>query len=165
MVELANTYRVKLATLTPPKISVGQSLAPPRTLVVAIRGLDGVPGPEGPNIEPYTYTAAGPLFVGTGAARVYLDSNYTLETVRIAVGSAPVGLDSIIVDVNKNGLTIYTDQNNRPFLAESQVTATGNAATGTVFAPGDYMTIDVDSVGSAASGADLTVTVRLRKTS
>lgn len=73
-------------------------------------------GGGGTQIEPYVFRKAGTLAIASGAERIYLEGNYTVETVRAAVNENPVGA-SLICDVNKNGTTIYTTQANRPTIA------------------------------------------------
>lgn len=66
----------------------------------------------------------------------------------------------MIVDVNKNGTTIFTTQGNRPTVAISGFTS-GKVSNMDVtsLADGDYLTIDLDQIGSTVPGADLTVQV------
>jgi hypothetical protein len=107
-----------------------------------------------------TYSVVGTLAVTTGAHRWYNDTGRTLTivAVRASVGTAPTG-SSIICDVKKNGTTIYTTSGNRPTIAASSNTATANSPDITSVAAGDYLTVDIDQIGSTAAGADLTVTV------
>jgi hypothetical protein len=113
-------------------------------------------------VEAYTFSVTGAVAVATGKSRIYLEDDYAVETVRAAVNTAPTGA-ALIVDVNKNGTTIYTDQSKRPSVAAGTNSATGNEPAVTAFAAGDYLTVDVDQVGSTATGSDLTVTVRVRR--
>lgn len=115
-------------------------------------------------IEAYPFSVNGALTVRTGTSRLYLEGNYTVETVRASVGTAPTGA-SIICDVNKNGTTIYSTQSARPTIAVSTNSANGNSPAITTFASGDYITVDIDQIGSTVAGSDLVVTIRLRKTS
>jgi hypothetical protein len=89
-------------------------------------------------IETNTFTMTGTVAVKTGVARWYLDASYTWVSGRIGVGTSPTGA-AILVDVLKNGTTIYTTQANRPTVAIS-----GNT--------------------QAIAGSDLTYTLRLRRT-
>lgn len=114
-------------------------------------------------VEVYTFAITGAVAVATGKSRIYLEGSYVVETVRAAVNTQPTGA-ALIVDVNKNGTTIYTTQSGRPSISASSNSATGNSPDVTTFAGGDYMQVDVDQVGSTVAGADLTVTVRLRRT-
>jgi len=115
-------------------------------------------------VEAYTFSITGAVAVATGKSRIYLEGNYVVETVRAAVNTAPTGA-ALVVDVHKNGTTIYTDQSGRPSIAAGTNSATGNDPAVTALAAGDYLTVDVDQVGSSAAGADLTVTVRVRRAS
>lgn len=106
---------------------------------------------------PYSYT--GNLAVSSGTFRLYNDmgSNWTVSGVRASVGVAPAGA-SIIIDVNKNGTSLFTTQANRPTIVAASNTS-GNVTNMdvTTVAPGDYLTIDIDQIGSATAGSDLTV--------
>ena len=113
-------------------------------------------------IEAYTFSVTGPVAVATGKSRIYLEHDYVVETVRAAVNTAPTGA-ALVVDVNKNGTTIYTNQAKRPSIAAASFTDLGDTPDVTTLAAGDYLTVDVDQVGSTAAGSDLTVTVRVRR--
>lgn len=116
------------------------------------------------SVEAYPFSIAGALTVRTGTHRLYLEGNYTFETCRASVGTAPTGA-TVIVDVNKNGTTIYSTQSARPAIAISGFSANGNSPAITTFATGDYITVDIDQIGSTVAGSDLTVLIRLRRTS
>ena len=113
-------------------------------------------------IEAYTFAVTGAVTVGTGKSRIYLEDEYVIETVRAAVDTAPTGA-ALVVDVNKNGTTIYTSETKRPSIAAGTNTDLGDTPDVTTLAAGDYLTVDVDQVGSTAAGSDLTVTVRVRR--
>jgi len=78
--------------------------------------------------------------------------------VRASVGSAPAG-SSIIVDVNKNGVTIFTTQANRPTIVAAGTTDLADAINITSVAAGDKITVDIDQVGSTTPGSDLSVEI------
>lgn len=111
------------------------------------------------NIE--TYSAPGVLVVVTGKGRMVADRSYTIVSVRATVNTAPTG-SSIIVDINKNGVTIFTTQANRPAIAIAGFTSglVTNADINTLVA-GDYLQVDVDQIGSTIAGSDLTVEIVL----
>jgi hypothetical protein len=76
----------------------------------------------------------------------------------VAAGTPPTGTD-VIVDLLKNGTTIFTTQTNRP-----RVLATTNGGTlavpdDQVFADGDYITVNIDQIGNVTPGDDITVGV------
>lgn len=116
--------------------------------------------PSGGTATASTYfvlTRPGVLNVSTGTTRLVLPKAATIVSVVAAVGAK--GLDAaIIVDINKNGTTIFTNQANRPTIASD----TYQSSIGTLsmpMLPGDYLTVDVDQIGSTLSGSDLTVTI------
>lgn len=112
-------------------------------------------------VLPYSYL--GNLVVSTGTFRLYNDtgSTWTISGVRASVGTAPAGA-SIIIDISKNGTTIFTTQANRPTIAAATNTS-GNVTTMdvTTVAAGEYLTVDIDQIGSTTAGADLTVQVEV----
>jgi hypothetical protein len=106
-----------------------------------------------------TFSNTGALTVKAGASRYYVEVARNVTTVRAAVGTAPAGA-AILVDVNKNGTTIFTGGTGRPSIAAGGNTATGTPQV-TTLAAGDYLTVDVDQIGSTVSGSDLTVQIGL----
>jgi hypothetical protein len=114
--------------------------------------------------ENCAFSHSGALTVKVGASR-YPIKGGTWEVVSVAamVNTAPTGA-SVIVDVNKNGSTIFTTQANRPTVAASSTSATVGAFAATTLTDGDYLTVDVDQIGSTVAGSDLTVVVRMRRT-
>lgn len=65
----------------------------------------------------------------------------------------------MIFDVNKNGTTIFTTQGNRPTIAISGNADNASVPDVTAFAAGDYITVDVDQVGSTIQGSDAVVEI------
>jgi hypothetical protein len=113
--------------------------------------------------EMILYSAAGALSVQSGTHRVYLSHAYDLVSVRASVGTAPTGA-SLLVDVNRNGTTIFGTQANRPTVAAGTNTALSGTASVSTYSSGDYFTVDIDQVGSTVAGSNLTVQIRLRRT-
>ncbi|HUS26690.1 MAG TPA: hypothetical protein VMY99_05070 [Nevskiaceae bacterium] len=110
------------------------------------------------------FSVTGTLTTATGTARLPIDGTYTIVGTRLMANTAPTGA-SIIVDVNKNGTTIYTTQGNRPTIAASANSGgPGSTPDVTSLAAGDYLTVDIDQIGSTIAGADLTVGVIVSKT-
>jgi len=104
------------------------------------------------------FSRSGSLAVAVGQGRFVFPFAATITGVRASVGTAPVG-SSLIVDINKNGTTIFSTQANRPTIAASGNVSGVAVPNTTSFAAGDYMTVDVDQVGSTTPGSDLTVVV------
>jgi hypothetical protein len=121
----------------------------------------GTPGTWVPvgTAMPLIFSVNGYLGVATGIARLGVEADYTILGVRARVYTSPTG-SSILVDVNKNGTTIFTTQGNRPSIA-----ASGNASSYvtnmnvTSLSAGDYLSVDVDQVGSTNAGSHMTVVV------
>jgi len=58
-----------------------------------------------------------------------------------------------------NGVTIFSNQANRPTIAAATFTDDANAIDVPAVAAGQYLTVDIDQVGSGPPGSDLSVTV------
>jgi microcystin-dependent protein len=101
---------------------------------------------------------SGAISTATGGLRVYNDlgEDLTISQVRISAGTAPTG-STLIVDLNQNGTTVFTTQANRPAIAISGNTAVNAAAPDVAtWAAGNYLTYDVDQIGSTVAGSNLT---------
>jgi hypothetical protein len=107
----------------------------------------------------YTFLVPGTLFVGTkvtvplpvGAASTILEAHARVQT-------APSGA-AIIVDVNRNGNSIWTAAQ-RLTIPAGQTKATTNVFTVTSLSVDDELSLDIDQVGSTVAGADLAVQIR-----
>ena len=102
----------------------------------------------------------GTLTTETGIATpIELSQDYTGVEVILRVGTAPDGA-AIIVDINKNGTTIF---NTRPQINDGATSGGGSAVfSSTSFSDGDVLTFDIDQVGSTSGGDDLTVQLVFR---
>lgn len=124
------------------------------------RGLTGATGATGTGITVQTFTHPGTLSVYTGKSRFYCPIGFEIGAILVSVGTPPVG-SALKVDVNRNGTTIFTTQANRPTITAGAYTDLSNTPdVGTVSA-GDYITVDIDEVGSSFAGSDLTVVISL----
>lgn len=93
----------------------------------------------------------------TGKGRLYNDTTVTLQVaaVRASVGTPPT--TALVIDVNRNGATIFSTASNRPTIAVGSNTSGKVAPLDlALLAPGDYLTVDVDA---GAGAADLVVQV------
>jgi hypothetical protein len=97
------------------------------------------------------FTFEGTLLVVSGKVRIYnkLGTTMTISQVFIAVNTAPAGA-AVIVDVHKNGITIFTDQIHRPQIADGQNTGFTTTIDIATLADGDYLTTDIDQIGNAS---------------
>ena len=107
----------------------------------------------------YAFAVTGTLTIGADKAPTLeaIDTE-TITEVRLVVKTAPTGA-AIIVDVNKNGTTIFTTQTNRPQIAISATEGQSTTIEVSGLVKGDNLTIDIDQIGSTVAGADLTVEV------
>jgi hypothetical protein len=141
------------------KSDTGQSYVYVSSAWVEMAG--GPTGPIGQSTKEWTKT--GTLTTTTGSLAFPLPFDGTILGISARVTTAPTGA-SILLDVNKNGTTIFTTQANRPAIVASAL-ATATEVQNmdiTTFVAGDYLTIDIDQIGSTIAGSNLTVVVRYR---
>lgn len=110
----------------------------------------------------WTFGREGTLIATTGKAEFPVPFAGTLMDVRARVGTAPSG-SAVIVDVNKNGTTVFTTQGNRPTIAAGAKASGAAVPDVTTFAADDYMTVDIDQIGSGTPGSDLVVVLHFQE--
>jgi hypothetical protein len=118
-------------------------------------------GTGGGGAEAVSFSLDGNVSTGTGAHRWYNDTGaaITLVSARGTVGTAPVGA-TMLIDINNNGTSVWdSTQANRITIADGGFTDEGGAFDDATVADGEYITVDVDQVGSGTAGADLVVTI------
>jgi hypothetical protein len=81
--------------------------------------------------------------------------------VRARLDTAPTGATAIL-DVNKNGTTMFTTQGSRPTIAISGNDSTVLLPDVVAFVAGDRLSYDIDQVGSGVAGSDLTVALLVK---
>ena len=102
----------------------------------------------------------GPFYIGGALAVAVLKINvfckhaFTLVNARGIVGTAPSG-GACIVDIRKNGSSIFADQGEMINIADGE-TAANSATKNAAFAVTDVMTFEVEAANSAA---DLTISI------
>lgn len=114
------------------------------------------------------FARTGNLAVVTGAMSYIFPFDALVVYVYLYAATAPTGTSgtpitgqSCVVDMNKNGTTIFTTQANRPTIASGANAQTALAMPDTMsFAASDRLTMDIDYVGSTVAGADLTALVQ-----
>lgn len=121
-------------------------------------------GEGGSGVKVARWFVPGRLATGSNVAGVYIASaGETIQKILIYCGT-PGSASSTIVDLNKNGTTLYTTQGNRPTLAydDADQVATATDPDVTSLASGDVVTLDIDQVATGAE--DLTVVMLLNST-
>lgn len=133
--------------------------------IILERGTQGPAGANGANgigVTVQTFTAPGTLSVYTGKARWYAPANFEIESVKVSCGTAPQG-QSIVVDINRNGASIFTNQANRPHIYTGTNTSSLVVPGATLLDEDEYLTVDIDQVGSTFAGSDLVVVIQLKE--
>jgi hypothetical protein len=123
----------------------------------------GVPGARGPigEAQPIIWTRDGEVGATVGQLPYRFLFDAVLVSWTAALGTACTG-SPIIIDLNLNGTTLFPDQDDRMFISPN-VTAPPVIPLGITVSEGDFLTLDVDDVGSTLSGEDLSVFVRYEK--
>lgn len=94
-----------------------------------------------------------------GKYEFQLAASLTIVSVALQIETAPTG-SALIVDINKNGSSIFST---RPQINASSTTGGSSAVLSTTtVADGDYLTFDIDQVGSTIAGSDLVIGLAFR---
>jgi len=110
----------------------------------------------------FIFTAEGDLETGDKPICIYVPGTFTIDSVFLSVSEAPT-TQSILVQVYKNGVALFTSENRPAILAEA-LTGTSSTLVSTTLAANDYLTFGIDQVGTGVVGSDLTVHVRCKQT-
>jgi hypothetical protein len=100
----------------------------------------------------------GGLNLDTSVMSVVSPLAMTIKEVRLTVDTAPTGAN-LIIDINKNGTTVYTTQGNRPKINAGNTSGSGSTPDVISVAVGDKISLDIDQVGATIAGSNLAVTV------
>ena len=111
------------------------------------------------------FQISGDLTVATDQiGRFYLPFAVTFVEVFVRVITAPTGAD-LQLDINLNGSTLWgVTQANRPIITAAGTTDSVTTFDTTTGADGDYLTVDIDQIGSTVAGADLLGWIWARRT-
>lgn len=112
--------------------------------------------------ETFAFFTSGNLSVANRVAAAIVGVGGTVVDVRAALDTAPVGA-SVILDVNKNGVTMFTTAANAPTIAAGQTVSTTTLPDVVILAPGDLLTVDVDQIGASTPGAGLYLSVTIKR--
>lgn len=77
--------------------------------------------------------------------------------------TAPTGATTLKIDINKNGTTIWGNQDNRLQFVASANTTTTTSFTTIGVAENDYFTVDIDAIGSTLPGTDITIMLQIKE--
>ncbi len=120
---------------------------------------DTLPGSGGGGSGVYdkSLSQPGTLTTVIGTVRWYPPVDVALVDAIAAVGIVPVG-SSIILDINKNGSSIGLLT-----ITAGSFQSTKEVPSDLVLLTTDYLTVDVDQVGSSIAGSDLNIQIQYTK--
>lgn len=114
-------------------------------------------------IEVLAFTKQGTLaLVTNGSEFPIMGGLFVLDSVAGRVVTPPTG-SSVILDILKNGVSVFASPGDRPTIASGQNNAVTTIPEGFMFADGDYLEINIVQVGSTVPGETLTAAVRLAR--
>lgn len=107
----------------------------------------------------FVFYVSGTLTTGTNFGPRYVAPQaLTIVKCWLIARTAPTGA-AILIDINKNGSTIWSTQANRATIAAAATTGNTTTFNTTALAAGDYLDLDIDQIGSTVAGVDLTVVI------
>lgn len=111
-----------------------------------------------------THNSAGGQTVGAGKRTFILPTGtWRLRDVEARLTTAPTGA-AFLIDINKNGTTIFPTQGDRTSIAISANASSAHKPQGGAsFGGGDRLSYDVDVVGSTVAGSDLDISFLLEQ--
>lgn len=156
---VAGADSVVFAGLASGRSYAGYALVGGEHRYVQFRTDDPAAAGEGGGLGLETFDQPGVLSVGVGVGRLRFPVDVVILEVAAIVDTAPTGA-AIVVDVNKVGTTIFTAQGNRPSIAAGANSSQDAEPDVTAVAAGEWLTCDIDQVGSSVPGSNLTVAVQ-----
>ncbi len=114
------------------------------------------------NGEAYPMFLAGAQTTGTEKLGFIAAVAGTITDVRAYLTTAPTGA-TFIVDVMKNGVTLFTTSANRPTIAISGAASSTTLPDIVSVAVGDRIRVDIIQIGSTIAGSNLYVGVTIRQ--
>ena len=145
-----------------PDYKLEADIVPEATQVTENRGFDlGTDvSPSATPIVTYTFYCHS-VSAGSGKSipiTIVVDRSSTIVNAYMQVETSPGAGKTLIVDVNKNGTTIFTDQNQRPAILDTDTTGVSGTPAITTLIKDDKLTCDIDT--SDGSPAKLSVYLR-----
>jgi hypothetical protein len=108
------------------------------------------------------WTRQGTVIPAVSSSRLYVTDYWEIMYVHAGINTPPAGA-SLIVDILKNGASIFTTTANRATIAAGTNTAQSSKPDVYFLAPGDLLQVQVVSTGTTNPGDTLTVQVFGRK--
>lgn len=98
------------------------------------------------------------LEVDTNLISVIAPQSLIINEIRLMVDIAPTGT-ALIIDINKNGTTLYTTQANRPTIAVGETSIIATLPDTLSLTVGDKISIDIDQIGTTLAGENLSIAI------
>ena len=113
----------------------------------------------------YTWVKTGNIATGTEFnGRFYAPFPGTVKKARAYLKTAPVG-SSAIFDLNKNGTSIWSTNPSKRITIDDGAHSGSQTIFDTIeVSQDDYLTLDIDQVGSGTAGAELTIQLEIEET-
>lgn len=117
-------------------------------------------GGSGSGPKTLAFKVTGTLSAGTGVTRLYNDtgSTWTINAIRAFVETPPSG-GSLVLDVKKNGSTLFTSSPVPTITSGNNTTGKITAIDVTSVLDGDYLTVDITTATSPVANLTLTIVV------
>jgi hypothetical protein len=110
----------------------------------------------------YPFSFQGALKALNSGLRMTMPLAGTILSVVAAVGTVPTG-QTIVVDVWKNGTSIFSTAPHRPTIQPGTHTSQTAAPDTSALVAGDYLSVNIVQVGTTATGNDLCVVVAVQQ--
>ena len=117
------------------------------------QGDQGIQGDPGPLVATFSY--GGTLALSTGEARWYPPRACTLTDVHAWVSTAPTG-SAVNFSVNKNDVELLTGS-----ISAAGFTMTPQTGLSHALLTTDYLTVDIDQIGSTVAGKNLSIRMQM----
>ena len=111
-------------------------------------------------VENPTFYIGGALIVASGVGPTIVVGNTSTITEVYAYVNTTGSAGSTIIDIHKNGTTIFTTQANRPTIAHNASNKVVAIPNITSLVDGDILTLDIDSIATGASSLTVVVVIQ-----
>lgn len=107
-----------------------------------------------------TFEVDGNVATATGKQQEYFRGDWRLMKLLGRVGTAPTDA-TLIVDINRDATTAFAS--GKPTFAVTTGAFSALIPSNAIWRDGEYISFDVDQVGSTIAGADLVITAFFEK--
>lgn len=134
----------------------------PEIIVVSDSGVQGPPGVAGED-APIYFGRDEEVDVVVGEQMFLFGFDAQLIKAYTIIRTAPQG-NPVVLDINVNDVSIWTNPNDRLKILAGQNRGEVVLPTPLAIQEGDYVTVDIDEIGTTVPGANLSVFILYRRT-